>query len=109
MSSNQFHLDSLAEHKALWVLGGFRPIIGAFLGAAMFVIVAGGMLDVLPRAVQDGSDSKKIFFFSALAFIAGFSERFAKGVISAAEGSGKQDGAHSPGGPPGKNRDQQRQ
>jgi hypothetical protein len=104
MSSNRFHLDQLAEHKALWVIGGFRPMIGAFMAAAIFLIVHGGMLDLLPGAVRSGGASKQFFFFTALGFIAGFSERFAKGVISAVEGSGGQDEGDSSGGSRGRAR-----
>ena len=85
MSSNSFHLDPLAEHSALRVLGIFRPFIGAFFGVAMFLIVDGGMLDLVPQSVESDT-SKQVMFFSALAFVSGFSERFAKGVITAAEG-----------------------
>ena len=89
MSSNSFYLDPLAEHKALWILGAFRPCIGALFGVAMFLIVEGGMLDLIPQSVEAAGPSKRLLFFSALAFVAGFSERFAKGVITAAEGNGQ--------------------
>lgn len=84
MSSESFHIDSLAEHRAVWMLGVFRPLLGAVFGAALFVAVAGGLVDVVPASVE-ASASTRVFYFSALGFVAGFNERFATGVLSGIE------------------------
>ena len=61
----------------VFLSGGFRLIIGAVFGAAMFVLVSGGLL---PIAVPDSPDQVKLFF-AGLAFLAGFSERWAQDTI----------------------------
>jgi hypothetical protein len=82
MGSRAFYLDPLAEHRAVRLLGTFRPLIGAVFGAATFLIVAGGLLDVVPAAVEAAEPATRLYYFSALGFIAGFNERFATGVLS---------------------------
>ncbi len=81
MGSPAFYLDPLAEHRAVWLLGAFRPLIGAVFGAATFLVVAGGLLDVVPDSVE-ASPTTELLFFAALGFLAGFNERFATGVLS---------------------------
>lgn len=96
MGSDNFYLDPLAEHRAVRMLGAFRPLIGAVFGAATFLVVAGGLLDVVPASVE-GSPTTRLFYFSALGFVAGFNERFATGVLAnaanrASEGVGSSMG-----------------
>ncbi|MEV6824233.1 hypothetical protein [Amycolatopsis sp. NPDC051102] len=63
--------------RVAFLSGFFRLIIGAVFGAAMFVLVSAGFL---PIAVP-GSADKVTFFFAGLAFLAGFSERWAQDTI----------------------------
>lgn len=81
MSSDDFYLDPLAEHRAVRMLGAFRPLIGAVFGAATFLVVAGGLLDIVPDSIE-ASPTMRLLYFSALGFVAGFNERFATGVLS---------------------------
>ncbi len=69
---------SLAQGPFVVFLSGvFRLIIGAVFGAAMFVLVSAGLV---PIAVPDSAE-KVNFFFAGLAFLAGFSERWAQDTI----------------------------
>ncbi|WP_410614844.1 hypothetical protein [Amycolatopsis sp. lyj-109] len=69
---------SLAQGRfVVFLSGGFRLIIGAVFGAAMFVLVSAGLV---PIAVPDSAE-KLTFFFAGLAFLAGFSERWAQDTI----------------------------
>ena len=61
----------------VFLSGVFRLIIGAVFGAAMFVLVSAGLV---PIAVPDSAE-KVNFFFAGLAFLAGFSERWAQDTI----------------------------
>jgi len=63
--------------RVIFLSGGFRLIIGAVFGAAMFVLVGAGLL---PIAVPDSAEKVKLFF-AGLAFLAGFSERWAQDAI----------------------------
>lgn len=60
------------------VAGGFRPIIGSVFGAALFVLISGGLI---PLAIPEGGPLNGIYFFGGLAFLGGFSERWAQDVI----------------------------
>ncbi len=73
------------DHSVGWTqirrLGYFRPIIGAILGVAFYVLVAG---DVLPLAAPEDATSA-LYFYTGFAFLAGFSERFAQDMLSSAK------------------------
>jgi hypothetical protein len=95
MGSDAFYLDPLAEHRGVTLLGAFRPLIGAVFGAATFLVVEGGLLDVVPASVGD-AEPTRTFFFAALGFLAGFNERFATGVLSRAGAGAGDSGQHLP-------------
>jgi hypothetical protein len=75
---SRFHLDHEVGQKEARRLGAFRPFIGATFGAVLYLAVASGL-------VQFGSvDTKGLPFYAVLAFLAGFSERWAKVVLDLA-------------------------
>ena len=100
MSSNSLRLNVLAEHKALNLIGSFRPIIGALFGAAFVVLLTGGLLNISPA---QQTPPRTLYFLAGLSFLAGFSERFAPVTLggvsqSALEGAApevKKDAARS--------------
>lgn len=63
----------------LLLTGFFKPVIGASFAMFVFVIMKSG---IIPISIQDKTAN---YFFLAVAFIAGFSERFATDVMSSAE------------------------
>lgn len=69
--------------------GALRPLAGAVFGLAFYVLTAGGLLPFAPGRTAD-ADS----FFWGLAFLAGFSERWAQDtIVKAAPGQhGGKDG-----------------
>jgi hypothetical protein len=64
-------------------VGVFRPIIGAVFALAVYALVASGLISMID-VPQDPVTA--VYFFIAVAFVAGFSERFAQDVLSATEG-----------------------
>jgi hypothetical protein len=74
------------QGKTIAVLAGsFRPVVGAVFGGALYVLVVGGLLpletpDSVP-APTEASGQPAALFFAGLAFIAGFSERWAQDTI----------------------------
>jgi hypothetical protein len=64
---------------AVRLLGAFRPAIGGLLACAILVMALGGLVP-LEIPADDGT---RAFFLSGLAFLAGFSERFAQDMIGA--------------------------
>jgi hypothetical protein len=63
------------------VIGIFKPIIGASFGVLIFALVSS---QILPIATQEKPGTKHYFFLS-VAFIIGFSERFANDIVSRTE------------------------
>jgi hypothetical protein len=63
-------------------VGVFRPLVGAVFAVAVYVLLSGGLIGAID--VPEDSTSA-LYFFLALAFIAGFSERFAQDMLSTTE------------------------
>ena len=64
---------------AVRLLGFFRPFVGSILAFAALILVLGGLVPLAPPTDPAG----RAFFFGGLAFLAGFSERFAQDMIGA--------------------------
>jgi hypothetical protein len=63
------------------ILGAFRPLIGSLFGVAFFALIDAGFL---PIKVPSGSG--KIALYASVAFLAGFSHRWAQDTLKAAQG-----------------------
>jgi hypothetical protein len=78
--------SSLSENRTL---GIFRPIIGSAFALALLILVLGGLI---PLEVPSGSTpeevEKRAFFLVGIAFLAGFSERFAQDMIGVGKSTG---------------------
>jgi hypothetical protein len=83
MTSGRLRLVSEDGRRTIQILGGIRPVLGATLGIVLYVLLAGGLLPFDPPASADGGAS---YYVLGLAFIAGFSERFAQDMLSGAAG-----------------------
>jgi hypothetical protein len=59
-------------------LGSFRPVVGAIFGVLIFVLVRAKLMPFIAK--PDGSSD--LYFFLSLAFVAGFSERFAQDILA---------------------------
>jgi len=77
MSSGRFAVDYEVDAGKLIVLGSFRPFLGAVSGLALYLALQADFLSV------KGQNS--FFVIAFLAFLAGFSERFARDVFGSAE------------------------
>jgi hypothetical protein len=80
MSSGAFRGDFEAGSGHLRMLGAFRPFIGGVFGLALYFALEAGFLQPL-RA------GESFYFFAFMAFIGGFSERFAPDVFGRAAGA----------------------
>jgi len=70
-------IEAKDQGRLLTMLAGaFRPIIGAVFGAMFYVLVSGGLLPLKP-----GDGVNVSLFFAGIAFLAGFSERWAQDTI----------------------------
>ena len=65
-----FTIDYEVGRPALRRVGSFRPIIGAIFAIVLYFSLRGGLIQI-----ETGEGSHTAFFYGALAFAAGFSER----------------------------------
>jgi hypothetical protein len=70
---NEWIVDYEVGRPALRFLGGARPVVGAIFGLAMYFIVKAGLLQIAPTSKENS-----FYWYTSLAFLAGFSERFTK-------------------------------
>lgn len=65
----------------LFLIGFFKPVIGMSFALFVFAVI---QAEIVPVSLPD--EVKRNFFTLAVAFLAGFSERFAKDVVRRTEG-----------------------
>jgi hypothetical protein len=80
MTRGQLQLSYESGRTIMRLLGLIRPLLGGLFGAAIYVLLAGGLLTI------DSKDKSELFFVG-LAFISGFSERFAQDMVARAPGA----------------------
>jgi hypothetical protein len=74
--SLQIDIDTQAGTPLIVSAGAFRPIVGALLGLAVYVLIEAGLIPIkIPGQPQD------LWFVSAISFLAGFTERFAQDAL----------------------------
>jgi hypothetical protein len=78
IASGKLTLDSHADHWLTLLSGSFRPVIGAILGLAIYVLVRA---DLVPLEPSDRERSA-LYFHASLGFLAGFSERWAQDMLA---------------------------
>jgi hypothetical protein len=81
ITRGKMEVDPRAGGFAVRLSGAFRPVLGAVFGVALYVVVMSGLM---PVAVPE-DETTRAYFFYTLAFLAGFSERLAQDVFTAAE------------------------
>jgi hypothetical protein len=72
-----FDARTTSKPGALVIFGFFKPIIGMFFALFSYTLFNAGLLPAVK--IPEGKD---IYFYMTLAFITGFSERFAGDIIS---------------------------
>ena len=99
MTSGTLAVQIEAERRDLRYGGMTRPAVGVLSALALYILVEADLVLSVPD-----DDATARFFFVAIAFFAGFSERFAKDAFGTAEGALPQASAPAqprsrPGGP----------
>jgi hypothetical protein len=78
------------DTRVLLYTGFFKPLIGMAFALFIYMVLSSGIIEM-------GVDADKArFFFVAVAFVAGFSERFAKDVISKVEQTARLEANEGP-------------
>lgn len=75
--------------RTLYMLGSYRPVLGAVFGVFTYFVLASGILQTKP--VHD--DRTALYYYGSLAFVAGFSERFTQVLAKSVEGLVPAQGA----------------
>jgi hypothetical protein len=84
INMNSCTVDYEAGRGVMFALGALRPALGAVFGIAFYAAIVSGLLDLFK--VPTGDDTKQFYFFLVIAFLAGFSERWARDVLIDLEG-----------------------
>jgi len=92
MTRGQLLLSYESGRTIMRLLGFIRPLLGAIFGAAVYVLIEGGLVTFDPPA-----EKSRLLFYMGIAFIAGFSERFAQDMVARAPGgAGAPSAARAP-------------
>jgi hypothetical protein len=78
------------DTRVLLYTGFFKPLIGMAFALFIYMVLSSGIIEMGVAA------DKARFFFVAVAFVAGFSERFAKDVISKVEQTARLEESERP-------------
>lgn len=78
ISTGRFSLDFEVGRSYLVFLGILRPLLGAIFGLALYFAVISGILDLFAVS-PDGT--ARFYFLLVIAFLAGFSERWAQDML----------------------------
>jgi hypothetical protein len=79
IDENSFAVDYELGRFTISALGAIRPLLGAVFGIALYSALVSGLLSLFKVPTDDVT--QQLYFFLVIAFVAGFSERWAKGVL----------------------------
>jgi hypothetical protein len=88
VDGSSFAVDHEIGRLSLVGLGMIRPLMGAVFGLALYAAIVSGLLDLfaLPE-----DPTAQFFFFLAIGFVSGFSERLAEDTLLAATDPGERE------------------
>ena len=82
LTAGHLQLPYRASQTEMLLYGFFRPVIGAVFGTLVFVVLRAGLISI--AGTPPPADVERLlYFYVALAFFAGFSERWAQDVLAA--------------------------
>ncbi len=76
MASEKYDVHYDLGKRTILMLGSYRPVLGAVFGLFTYLVLASGLLQT-----ASPDDESALAFYGALAFVAGFSERFTKVLV----------------------------
>jgi hypothetical protein len=82
MTRGQLQLSYESGRTIMHLLGLIRPLLGGLFGPAVYVLLAGGLL-----SIHQPTAGHKVLYYLGIAFVAGFSERFAQDMLARAPGA----------------------
>ncbi|MEA2244565.1 MAG: hypothetical protein QOD24_4121 [Solirubrobacteraceae bacterium] len=82
MTRGQLQLSYESGRTIMHLLGLIRPLLGGLFGPAVYVLLAGGLL-----SIHQPTAGHEVLYYLGIAFVAGFSERFAQDMLARAPGA----------------------
>lgn len=83
IDENAFSVEFEIGRGTLGILGALRPLVGAVFGVTLYAALVSGLFNLF--TVPSNDVTKQLLFFLVVAFLAGFSERWTKGVLGGIE------------------------
>jgi hypothetical protein len=83
MTRGQLVVNYESGRRTIRLIGAMRPVIGALFGGALYLLLAGGLVTLAQTPENDAT--KLLYFYTAIAFLGGFSERWVQDVVAGAE------------------------
>lgn len=93
IGSGQFRLDFDVGRRYPIFLGALRPVIGGIFGLALYFAVSSSLLDLFKLPTDP---NRRFYFLLVIAFLAGFSERWARDTLLSFGGAGRAPTAQKP-------------
>jgi hypothetical protein len=81
MTNEKFRLDYEIGRTNAFILGSFRPFLGSIFGLALYALLGSKIFQLSPPTALP----QAYYFYGALAFLAGFNERWAQVMFTRAE------------------------
>ncbi|HUK93632.1 MAG TPA: hypothetical protein VLU96_01110 [Gaiellaceae bacterium] len=91
MASDKYDVHYDLGKRTVLMLGTYRPVLGAVFGVFTYLVLASELLQTTAPTA-----GRAIYYYGALAFVAGFSERFTRVLVksvSSATGGGEASSA----------------
>jgi hypothetical protein len=98
ISSGRFLLASDFGARYPLFLGILRPLIGSIFGLVIYFALASGLVKVFNLPEQGSgprADNASLYFYAAMAFLAGFSERWARDMLLGSRGMARDESTGS--------------
>jgi hypothetical protein len=86
MAKGSFSQDYELGRKTNRRLAMARPFVGAAFAVLILLLLKGGLVDIGGLSTKD----QTIYFYAAVGFLAGFSERWARVIIGGVFGAGEE-------------------
>jgi hypothetical protein len=80
MASEKFVVHYDLGKRTLYMLGSYRPVLGAVFGVFTYFLLASNLLETIPPNAKHA-----LYYYGSLAFVAGFSERFTRVLVKGVE------------------------
>jgi hypothetical protein len=96
IGSGQFRLDYDVGRRYPIFVGALRPVIGGIFGLALYFAVTSSLLDLFKLPTDE---NRRFYFLLVIAFLAGFSERWARDTLLSFGGPATPPAAQKTGDP----------